>query len=135
MYDYLIRVNVYVKQEDVIYLRSINVEDLEKKIEGFINMKTDSNSTTAMVRLIPCIALYNSMDIDFNDYGYDEEDEDEDYDYDEEDEEYEDEDNDIFDWITDKELEAFFLKLLPIKFKGVIFSDMEENMYSSDEIK
>ena len=126
--DYLIKVNVYVKQDDVVFLKNINPEDVERKIEKFVNQKTDSKTTSAMVRFIPCIAGYNSMDIDFFDYDEDEDD----YDEDEEDDE---DDYETFSWIKDVELEKFFMNLLPIKLKGIVYIDRDECMYSSDIFK
>ena len=59
--DYFIRINVYVKQEDVIYLKNINVEELEDKVEKFVDKKTKSETTKATIRIIPCIAANNTI--------------------------------------------------------------------------
>lgn len=123
--DYLIKVNAYVKQEDIIYLRNIKPEDIEKKIETFINKKTNTKTTSVLLRFIPCIAAYNSMEVVFSDY-----DDFDDYDNESED----DEDDELFSWATFDELEEFFMGLLPIKFKGIVVSESNEANEASETL-
>ena len=113
--DYFIRINVYVKQEDVIYLKNINVEELEDKVEKFVDKNTKSKTTDATIRIIPCIAANNTMDIVFSDF-------DEDYDYDEEDS------DEFFSWIEDDKLNFFFKSLLPIEIDGLAIIESVEAM-------
>lgn len=113
--DYFIRINVYVKQEDVIYLKNINVEDLEDKVEKFVDKNTKSKTTDATIRIIPCIAAENTMDIVFSDF-------DEDDDYDEEDS------DEFFSWIEDDKLNFFFKSLLPIEIDGLAIIESVEAM-------
>lgn len=112
---YFIRINVYVKQEDVIYLKNINVEELEDKVEKFVDKKTKSETTEATIRIIPCIAANNNMDIVFCDC-------DENDDYDEEDS------DEFFSWIEDDKLDFFFKSLLPIEIDGLTIIESEEAM-------
>lgn len=114
--DYFIRINVYVKQEDVIYLKNINVEDLEDKVEKFVDKNTKSKTTDATIRIIPCIAAENTMDIVFSDF-------DEDDDYDEEDS------DEFFSWIEDDKLNFFFKSLLPIEIDGLAIIESVEAMH------
>ena len=114
--DYFIRINVYVKQEDVIYLKNINVEDLEDKVEKFVDKNTKSETTDATIRIIPCIAAENTMDIVFSDF-------DEDKDYDEEDS------DEYFSWIEDDKLDSFFKSLLPIEIDGLAIIESVEAMH------
>lgn len=116
--DYFIRINVYVKQEDVIYLKNINVEELEDKVEKFVDKNTKSKTTDATIRIIPCIAANNTMDIVFSDF-----DEDDDYDYDEEDL------DEFFSWIEDDKLNFFFKSLLPIEIDGLAIIESVEAMH------
>ena len=113
--EYFIRINVYVKQEDVIYLKNINVEELEDKVERFVDKKIKLETTEATIRIIPCIAAYNTMDIVFSDF-------DEDKDYDEEDS------DEYFSWIEDDKLDSFFKSLLPIEIDGIIIIETEDGM-------
>ena len=113
--DYFIRINVYVKQEDVIYLKNINVEELEDKVEKFVDKNTKSKTTDATIRIIPCIAAENTMDIVFSDF-------DEDDDYDEEDS------DEFFSWIEDDKLNFFFKSLLPIEIDGLAIIESVEAM-------
>lgn len=113
--EYFIRINVYVKQEDVIYLKNINVEELEDKVEKFVDKKIKSETTEATIRIIPCIAAYNTMDVVFSDF-------DEDDDYDEEDS------DEFFSWIEDDKLDSFFNSLLPIEIGGLTIIESEEGM-------
>ena len=114
--DYFIRINVYVKQEDVIYLKNINVEDLEDKVEKFVDKNTKSKTTDATIRIIPCIAAENTMDIVFSDF-------DEDDDYDEEDS------DEFFSWIEDDKFDFFFKSLLPIEIDGLAIIESVEAMH------
>ena len=114
--DYFIRINVYVKQEDVIYLKNINVEDLEDKVEKFVDKNTKSKTTDATIRIIPCIAAENTMDIVFSDF-------DEDDDYDEEDS------DEFFSWIEDDKLNFFFKSLLPIEIDDLVIIESVEAMH------
>ena len=114
--DYFIRINVYVKQEDVIYLKNINVEDLEDKVEKFVDKNTKSKTTDATIRIIPCIAAENTMDIVFSDF-------DEDDDYDEEDS------DEFFSRIEDDKLNFFFKSLLPIEIDGLAIIESVEAMH------
>lgn len=114
--DYFIRINVYVKQEDVIYLKNINVEELEDKVEKFVDKNTKSKTTDATIRIIPCIAAENTMDIVFSDF-------DEDDDYDEEDS------DEFFSWIEDDKLNFFFKSLLPIEIDGLAIIESVEAMH------
>ena len=115
--DYFIRINVYVKQEDVIYLKNINVEELEDKVEKFVDKNTKSKTTDATIRIIPCIAAENTMDIVFSDF-----DEDDDYDYDKEDL------DEFFSWIEDDKFDFFFKSLLPIEIDGLAIIESVEAM-------
>lgn len=114
--DYFIRINVYVKQEDVIYLKNINVEELEDKVEKFVDKNTKSKTTDATIRIIPCIAANNTMDIVFSDF-------DEDDDYDEEDS------DEFFSWIEDDKLDFFFKSLLPIEIDDLAIIESVEAMH------
>lgn len=116
--DYFIRINVYVKQEDVIYLKNINVEELEDKVEKFVDKNTKSETTDVTIRIIPCIAAENTMDIVFSDF-----DEDDDYDYDEEDS------DEFFSWIEDDKLDFFFKSLLPIEIDDLAIIESVEAMH------
>lgn len=114
--DYFIRINVYVKQEDVIYLKNINVVELEDKVEKFVDKNTKSKTTDATIRIIPCIAANNTMDIVFSDF-------DEDDDYDEEDS------DEFFSWIEDDKLDFFFKSLLPIEIDDLAIIESVEAMH------
>lgn len=115
--DYFIRINVYVKQEDVIYLKNINVEELEDKVEKFVDKNTKSKTTDATIRIIPCIAAENTMDIVFSDF-------------DEDDDDYDEEDSDeFFSWIEDDKLNFFFKSLLPIEIDDLAIIESVEAMH------
>lgn len=116
--DYFIRINVYVKQEDVIYLKNINVEELEDKVEKFVDKNTKSETTDVTIRIIPCIAADNTMDIVFSDF-----DEDDDYDFDE------DDSDEFFSWIEDNKLDSFFKSLLPIEIDSLAIIESVEAMH------
>ena len=115
--DYFIRINVYVKQEDVIYLKNINVEELEDKVEKFVDKNTKSKTTDATIRIIPCIAAENTMDIVFSDF-------------DEDDDDYDEEDSDeFFSWIEDDKLDFFFKSLLPIEIDDLAIIESVDAMH------